>query len=387
MGAEPWIVAPTAMSKDEARKLAEYLAGGANTQGGALRIAGGHRQPWTESFRTIHVELGNETWNGIFKGETMDDAAAYGRRANQVFTAFRAAAGADAGRFDLAVGTQAVWAGRNFDLLAAAPQANSIAIAPYLMHSVTRWANDDELYGPLLAQPEQMSRDGIVQAAQASTGGRQLAVYEVNLHTTEGTATQAVLDRFTPSAAAGIAVTGHMLRMMRDHGVRDQMLFALPQFQFRRSDGTPVKLWGSVVEMGANGRMRPQFLVEAMANRAIRGDMMRVEIGGANPTHDQAEGNDGVQLKGVHEIDAYAFQDGNAHGLIVFNYGLHEARRISLDAPGIRSDGHVTLWRLISPGPGATNEGTPQVKLKEERFGGGELTLLPCTVAVLEWQE
>ena len=62
---------------------------------------------------------------------------------------------------------------------------------------------------------------------RAAAGGRQLAVYEVNLHTTEGSAPQAVLDRLTPSAAAGVAVTGHMLRMMRDHGVRDEMLFSL----------------------------------------------------------------------------------------------------------------------------------------------------------------
>jgi hypothetical protein len=387
VGAEPWIVAPTAMSKDEARKLAEYFVGAQDTPGGALRIAAGRRQPWTQAFRTIHIELGNETWNGIYKGETIDDAAAYGRRANQVFTAFRAAAGADAGRFDLAVGAQAVWPARNVDLLAAAPQANTLAFAPYLMHSVTRWANDDELYGPLMAQPEQMSREGIVQATKASAGGRQLAVYEVNLHTTEGTAAQAVLDRFTPSAAAGIAVTGHMLRMMRDHGVRDQMLFALPQFSYRRNDGTPVRLWGSVVEMGANGRMRPQFLVESLANRVIRGNMMRVEVTGENPTHDQPEANDGVRLKGVHEIDAYAFLDGKAHGLIVFNYGLHQARRVSLDAPGLAFNARVNLWRLTSPGPGSTNEEAPQVKLKEDRFGGGELTLPPCSVVVLEWQE
>jgi hypothetical protein len=387
VGAEPWIVAPTATSKEEARRLAEYLAGGPDTPGGALRLAAGRRQPWTQTFRTIHIELGNETWNGIYKGETMDDAAAYGRWASQIFTAFRAAAGTDAGRFDLAVGAQAVWPARNVDLLASVPQANTLAFAPYLMHSVTRWANDDELYGPLLAQPEQMSREGIVQAAQASAGGRQLAVYEVNLHTTEGTATQAVLDRFTPSAAAGIAVTGHMLRMMRDHGVRDQMLFALPQFRFRRSDGTSVRLWGSVVEMGANGRMRPQFLAETLANRAIRGNMMRVEVTGENPTHDEPEGNDEVKLRGVHEIDAYAFQDGKVHGVIVFNYGLHEPRRVSLDAAGILSNTRVNLWKLTSSGPGATNEDTPQVNVKEERFGGGELTLNPCSVALLEWQE
>jgi len=387
VGAEPWIVAPTAMSKDETRKLAEYLAGSTATAGGAVRAAGGHSTPWTQVFRTIHIEFGNEAWNGVFLGESMDDTAAYGRRANTVFAAFRAAAGAEAACFDLSVGAQADWPAKDATLLAAAPGANSMAIAPYLMHSVTRWASDDELYGALLAEPEYMSRVGVVEAAQNLAGGRRMAVYEVNLHTTEGTITQEVLDRFTPSAAAGVAVAGHMLRMLRDHGIREQMLYSLSQFQYKRSDGKMARLWGAVIEMGAEGRKRPQFLAESLANRAIRGDLVRVEVSGQNPTHDQPEGNDGVQLKGVHEIDAYAFQEGRSHGLVVFNYGLHQARRIALDAPGLASNPAVNLWRLVSPGPGASNEGAVEVRVEKEPFRGTELTLAPCSMAVLEWQE
>jgi len=387
IGAEPWITAPAAMSREEARKLAEYLAGGAGTAGGAVRAAGGRVDPWTRSFRTIHIELGNETWNSGYQGETMEDPAAYGRRSNVVFTAFRAAAGGDAGRFDLVVGTQAYFPGRNPGLLAAATQANSLAIAPYMMLGVTRWGSDDELYGPLMAQPEQMSREGIVQATQASAYGRQLAVYEVNLHTTGGTAPESVLDRFTPSAAAGVAVAGHMLRMMRDHGVRDQMLFCLPQYRFKRSDSIPVRLWGSVVEMGPNGRKRPQFLTEALANRAIQGDLVKVEVTGENPMHDQPEGNDGVRLNGVHEIDAYGFQAGKSHGLIVFNYGLHQSRRISIEAAGIGGNANVSLSRIVSSGPGDSNESTIQVRVRQERLTGSELVLAPCSMAVLEWTE
>jgi hypothetical protein len=387
VGAEPWIVAPTAMSADEARKLAEYLAGSAGTPGGALRVAAGQGEPWARVFKTIHIELGNETWNGIFQGESMDDSSAYGRRADRIFRVLRTAAGADAGQFDLVVGSQAANPWRSGEMLRTAHAANSLAIAPYLLDSVTHWGNDDELYGPLMAQPEQMSREGIVQATQAAAGGRQLAVYEVNLHTTDGSATQAVLDRLTPSAAAGVAVTGHMLRMMRDHGVRDEMLFSLPQFRFKRADGTPVRLWGSVVQMGADGRARPQLLAESLANRVIRGNMVKVEVSGENPTHDQPEGNDGVHLTGMHEIDAYGFQDGKVHGLIVFNYGLHQARRIGVEAAGLgaRSDGKV--WRLVSAGPGSSNEQDVQVTVKEERFTGTELELAPCSMAAVEWSE
>ena len=58
-----------------------------------MRAAAGRREPWTEAFRTIHIELGNETWNGDFRGESIEDPVAYGRRANAVFAAFRARRG------------------------------------------------------------------------------------------------------------------------------------------------------------------------------------------------------------------------------------------------------------------------------------------------------
>lgn len=385
VGAEPWIVAPTAISREEAVELAEYLAGAPSTAGGAIRVAQSRREPWTRAFRTIHIELGNETWNGIFQGETIEDAAAFGRRANQVFGAFRSAAGPDRTQFDLVVGAFTAVPDRNSSLLTAASQADSLAIAPYLMHSVTNWKSDDDLYGPLLAQPEQMSRDGVVHASRVSARGRQLAVYEVNLHTTEGTAPADVLNRFTPSAAAGIAVTGHMLRMMRDQGIRDEMLFSLPQFEFKRGDGTSVRLWGSVVEMG--GRWRPQLITEALANRAMRGDMVRVEVSGDNPTRDQAEGNDGVQLKGVHELDAYAFQQGQSHGMILFNYGLRLARSVDVEAPGITSSVRVKVWRVTNSGLGSSNETTTQVTVRQEEITGSSISLPPCSMAVLEWQE
>jgi hypothetical protein len=384
IGAEPWIVAPTAMSLDEAKELTEFLAGGPETRGGVIRLARGRREPWTQAFRTIHIELGNETWNNSFQGEAIEEPTAYGKRANAVFTAIRAVAGRDAGRFDLVVGTQAAWAGRNAAILSAAPQANSLAIAPYLMSGISQWANDDQLYGPLLAQAEQMSREGIVESAVASASGRQLAVYEVNMGTVENSTPQDVLDRFIPSEAAGLAVTGHMLRMMRDHSIRDQMFFTLAQNQFRRPDGKIARMWGAVVAMGANERRRPQFVAESLANRVIRGNLMRVDVSGENPTHDQPPGNDSVHLNGVHEIDSYAFQDGNWHGMIVLNYGLHQPRRISIEAPGLSANSNLKIAK-ISTNPGDTNENSVKVQIQEGQMRGTDLVLAPCSMAVLEW--
>jgi len=139
--------------------------------------------------------------------------------------------------------------------------------------------------------------------------------------------------------------------------------------------------------MGVEGRARPQLLAESLANRAIRGNLVKVEVSGADPTHDQPAGNDGVRLSGVHEMDAYAFQDGKSHSLVVFNYGLHQARTISVEGDGLSAASNGKLWRLVSAGPGASNETGVGVTIKEEKLTGTELELAPCSMAVLEWTQ
>jgi hypothetical protein len=94
-----------------------------------------------------------------------------------------------------------------------------------------------------------------------------------------------------------------------------------------------------------------------------------------------------VQLKGVHELDAYAFHQGNRYGLILFNYGLHTAREVSLEAPGISSRSSEKVLRLMHSGPGSSNEIANQVTVKEEGITGSNLSLPPCSMTVLEWQE
>jgi hypothetical protein len=92
-----------------------------------------------------------------------------------------------------------------------------------------------------------------------------------------------------------------------------------------------------------------------------------------------------VQLANVHEIDAYGFQDGKTHTLLVFNYGLHTARRVSVAGAGFGAGAKV--WRLVSAGPGSTNENQVQVTVKEDRMTGSLLELAPCSMAVIEWSE
>ena len=389
--AEPWIVLPMAMSLPEARLIAEYLTQGAGSDGGRLRAGEGAVEPWSGKFRQIHLELGNEAWNTGFRGEAMEDPGAYGRHADRVFREIRRVAGAAGDRLDLVVnaqvGTQWTPLDRNRVLFTEAKAADTLAIAPYLMHEVDDGGSDRALFGPLLAEPEQMSRNGVVAKTAALTQGRKLAVYEVNLHSTEGAAPEEALMRLTPSAAAGVAVADHMLRMMRDHGARTEMLFSLSQFSFGRGDHKEVRLWGSVVDMGVTNRRRPQFLAEALVNEAMAGDMVRVRVTGADPTRDVAAGNDGVQLSGAHDLDAYGFTSREAgkvrHAMVVFNLSLEKSHTVGIAGPR----GTVEIARMGGDDPAANNEVGEKVTVVREKVPSGGVVLPACSVTVVRWEE
>lgn len=72
VGADPWITIPTATTPTEMQDFIEYLTGTGSDSWSALRISRGQSAPWTTVFGKIHIEFGNETWNGSFRGESMN---------------------------------------------------------------------------------------------------------------------------------------------------------------------------------------------------------------------------------------------------------------------------------------------------------------------------
>jgi hypothetical protein len=392
--ADPWITLPAATSNEEGRELIEYLTGPITSRWGKLRLLVHHPAPWTSAFGRIHLELGNETWNSGFAGETVSDPRAYGRRATDFFRVLRAAHGFAANKFDLIVGGQADYPARNAQLLAAASQFDTFAIAPYLMRSLNDTPTTEATYAPLLAQPQAMEAPGgeVFSAARLSAEKHvALSAYEVNLHTTEGTASQAVLASFPASAAAGLAVADHLLRMQRDAGVRNALLFSLPQFEYRRSDGKLVPLWGTVVDMGVTNRKRPQFLTTELANLAIgNGPAQETEarIEGGGPTLAIHSANGPVNLAHAQLLDAFAFRSAHHHALVLFNLDLGHAHRVELTGEQAPNAGEaVEISRLAASQPELTNEQANMVTIKSTKMvtPRQEVTLPALSMTVIRW--
>ncbi len=364
VGSDPWITIPTATTPQEMTDFINYLTGNGSDSFSASRIARGQSQPWTSVFNKIHIELGNETWNGVFKGESMSYPG-YPQWANQVFGAARQNSGFQSAKFDLVLDGWAAVPGYNAGLLSYSTQHDSIDIAPYLLYSANNEAQST-LFGALFAEPELFNNatgevTRTLQAAAIASTPAKVSVYETNLGTMIGNITQPQLDALAPSVAAGIAHTENMLLMMRN-GVQYQNAFALQQYEFLRGDQKLVKMWGIVVDMGTTNRRRPQFLTQELANSVIGGSMLQTVHTGANPTWDQPMSSDGVQLAGAHYLQSFSFLNQGKVSTILFNLNQTSALPVTLSGTNAPS-GSVQMSQITSANITDNNETANNVKV------------------------
>lgn len=399
--AEPWYTIQAGWSEQEAANLMEFLGGPVTTKYGATRAALGHPEPWTQTFSTIHLEFANEAWNAAFPGQAILDSLAYADRTTTIFRAIRGSKWYASGRIDLVANGQGTNPDLTQTILDKAEEVDTIDIAPYTFSTFDDDTSIEHIFGPMFAEPEMIdsAANGYVRR-QAETAAKakhpaRLAVYETNISTTEGKVGQASLNDTVPSLGAGLAAVEHMLLMLRDDGITVQNTFQLggASFHFNNTAGldkdekSPV--WAIVVDMGgATDRVRPSFLAQELANRAIRPTMLTTRVSGTDPTWDQPlSANDRVELKGAHELQSFAFSDSKTNSLIVFNLSRTEARSVGL-AGQCAPRGTVTVETLTSAKITDSNEHENKVKIasREERDvvpGKSTFLLPPFSMTVL----
>jgi len=376
--ADPWHVVPITFSEQEMKNLMEYLAGSEQTPYGAIRAARGQAIPWTQVFSTIHLEFGNEAWNTIFKGATLTDPKIYGSRGAQLFAAARSHPAFHSEKFNLILGGQAAHPARNEKILKYASGQDSLAIAPYLMHKVDEPEIMGDLFTALFEEAQTESRTGKVQANNriSEDANVQLAVYEVNLHSTRGSISQENLGRFVSSAGAGMGVSLHMLNMLKELGVKHQCLYNFSQHSFLRGDKKSVPLWGAVRDLGPTMRKRPQYLALQMCNEALSGHLTTAQWRGERPTEMPEESLTPV----------FAFVNGPERALILYNLDPHKAVTFNLEIDGEM----VREERLTFADYTDHNELEEKVTRVEQTMRGvtadREWTLPGKSMILLKWQ-
>lgn len=397
LGANPWYSMPVPFSPQEAANLMEYLGGPASTPMGALRAARGHPAPWTGVFSRIHLEFGNENWNNsAYRGAAITVPVPCGNRASEVFSAIKASPHYNAAQVQCVLGGQNGNHGLNLALHNASSQHDAFTLAPYMAYRVDNFATNEDLFGPLFAEPEWWSFNpsatgGLMRYAldQLQTSSRPvpLSVYEVNLHTTTGSITQGALDSFTPSVGAAVAVADHMLVMLKELNSRDQVFFSLAGHSYALGDGRTARLWGSVLDMGKTNRRRPHYHAMQMLNDVLAGDLVRTQHSGDDPTWSINNMNR-VTFTNAHHLQSFAFKNGTQRGLVVFNLHRTSALDVRFTGPNAPT-GTLTLRRLTSGSINDNNETADVVAPATQTLTSFDptqpLSLPPYSMTLLQW--
>ena len=390
VGAEPYLILPIATSDTEMRNAIEYLAGPSTSPYGARRAARGHPAPWTDAFARIHIEYGNESWNSVYLGATMY-AADYGRRGNDLFAAARQSPYYSP-KFNLILGVQAANPFNTRVTHNASANHDMLAIGPYIATWIDDFATNEQLFGSLFAEASwwSIASNGPVKQTydfiNATSRPVPMIVYEVNLHTTMGSISQAALDSFTPSVGAGLAVANHMLHMLQEEKVRDQLIFSLAGYRYDRiQDGKTVLIWGITRDMGVTDRKRPQYLAAKLVNEALSGDLVQTTQSGDNPTWNEPLTNR-IQMDNVPFIQTFSFVNGTRRAIVVFN--LHRTDALQVTFTGANAPrGAVTMKRLTSANLTDNNEDAENVVVTTQQLASFDpsqpLSLPPFSMTLL----
>ena len=399
VNADPWYVMPPTFSRDEIEGLVEYLAAPATSAPGSpwaeLRGRLGRTEPWTEVFPRMHIEYGNELWGAAsggdpFMGASVNGGVRLGNIASDRFDLLRAASHFNAGVMKLVIGGQAGYAGRQREIVQNSSAHDAVALAPYF-GVLDRWDSDEDIYRPLFAAPIASAAQGRMRESRGyldEDGGTELSIYEVNFHTTHGSAPIGVRNDYLTGMGGAVALPLTMLSYQRELAARDQCAFSSLQYAFRLESGDMARLWGMLRDVEATGRKRPTWLGVECANRAVMGSAMHTAQSGDNPAWLQQAINGVDEEIRVEEIQSFAFADGAHRGLVLFNLSLDQRRSvvIDLDAAPLAE---ATLHALTAASIHDDNEDSTTITIDSVAItdftDGYALELPPHSVHALTW--
>lgn len=393
--ADPWLIVSPMASATEMTNLMNYLGGNSNSLYGQRRFDLGHPQPWTSVFRTIHIEYGNENWNPGFRGATLSDPIALGRHASEIFGIAKASPYYQAGKFNFILGEQTVNPWRGIHAHDAGTNHDMMCFAPYMTSRLNNFATTEEMFSPLFAEPEWWSKaNGLMYQQytniQSSSRPVPLAIYEVNVNdpvSTNNSLTQTQLDALLPSVGSAIAVSDHMLMMLRELKIKLQGFFCLGGYHVNRGDHLISDIWGSVVDMEVTNRKRPHYYAQQLVNGALDGDLITTTHSGDDPVWSVTNLNS-ISYTNAYCLQSYAFTKNGTHALVLFN--LHRTQSLNVNFAGANPpSGDVWLQRLTSANITDNNE-TAQVVAPTSQIvsnfnPAASLALPPFSLTVLHW--
>lgn len=252
IGAQPWLVLPTTLEDEELIQMGRYL----------------RQQIDNYNFAEVIVEFGNENWNSVFRAAGIQNAATHGFAANRAFEKLLLGANSHSGIVTV-VNSQYVNPWISGKLLENSTNIDGVAVAPYFFYELN---NADDGLQKLFDQDDFYAK----HLANTKAKGKELLVYEVNMHTTQGNADALTRNHIVNSAAAGAALAKRLLTGL-DYGISRQMLYTLAQYDAyidsKLGEKQLVELWGVARDLSdENVHLRATGQAMALLNTILPAD-------------------------------------------------------------------------------------------------------------------
>jgi len=397
VGAEPWYSIPPTFTGEEYTNLAAYLCAPVSSGHpyALKRAALGQSTPWTTVFPTIHLEFGNELWGAAsgsdpFFGGSVLGGVKLGKIAGDRFAILRASPYFTASHFNLIIGGQNGFPGRQGEIMNNSTTHDDIALAPYF-GTLDTWNNQEEIYYPLFVRALNTGASRVAQSkaiVDLYNRGTKMSIYEINYHTTGGPAPESQRNPFVAGASGALALPLYMLSFQRDLGVNTQCAFTASQFSYGYENGKYVRLWGLLRDIEGSQRKRPTWIGLEMVNKAIFGNMVDTNHSGTLPTQTVGAVN-GLSAPTTFEVvHSYAYHDDFDHSVVLFNLDLSSSHAIRLNHA--RTPQHIAKMYQFAPANIAqTNEDALLLNYSTTTLNNFSasypMTLPPRSLTVLTW--
>ena len=328
IGSNPWIIIPPTFSDYELHQLGQFL----------LREASKKR------FSEVIIEFGHESWNWLLRPAGISTPKPYGELARRAFEKVSSQTQDKVNLRKLVNGEHTIPA-VSLENLDATNNADGVSIAPYFFYSLNESVPDEEALALMFTS------DSLLEETSAEVIKRKknLAIYELNLHTTKGTAVPYERNRLVAGAASGSALAKKIVESLLAEA-DPVMVFNLAQYDSNTWDIFGfVNLWGVVRNFGPPLRFRPSGLAMIMLNHVIDGEMYR-----AIPKDKKARQAD--------KVTAVAFQSKHRWTAAIISENETPVE-IEIEFP---QDNHfipTSSFTLESPSPFSTNEHEENVRI------------------------
>jgi hypothetical protein len=110
---------------------------------------------------------------------------------------------------------------------------------------------------------------------------------------------------------------------------------------------------------------------------------------GDNPTWNETSGIDGVKLQGAHELQSFAFKDGDRRAIVLIN--LSRGAALPVDFVGaVQPHGRVEMSEMAAAKITDSNEDVESVKITTSILNlsaGQRITVPGFSIMVLKWND